>query len=98
MYVAISEIAVPEAGIARLKVAFGDRLGAVDSWPGFINLEVLQDRREPGRFLMISRWSSRDAFRRYMRSADHRRSHARVPTGEAAPRLAGFEEYDAVAG
>jgi heme-degrading monooxygenase HmoA len=98
LYVAISEVSVPEAGIERLKAAFGNRLGAVDGWPGFMGLEVIQDRRERGRFLMISRWSSRDAFRSYMRSHDHRRSHARVPTGDAAPRLAGFAEYDWVAG
>jgi heme-degrading monooxygenase HmoA len=46
---------------------------------------------------MVTRWSSKEAFRSYMRSADHRRSHARVPGGEAAPSLAGFREYEVVA-
>jgi heme-degrading monooxygenase HmoA len=97
LYVAISEVAVPADGIDRLKAAFCNRLGAVDGWPGFIGLEVLQDRRDPGLFLMVTRWSSKEAFRSYMRSADHRRSHARVPGGEAAPSLAGFREYEVVA-
>lgn len=97
MYIAISEVAVPAAGIERLKTAFSNRLGAVDGWPGFIGLEVLQDRRERGRFLMVTRWSSKDAFRSYMGSPDHRRSHARIPTGDTGPRLAGFTEYEEVA-
>jgi heme-degrading monooxygenase HmoA len=98
MYIAISEVSVPVGGIECLKAAFCNRLRAVDAWPGFIGLEVLQDRREQGRFLMVTRWSSKEAFRSYMRSSDHRRSHARVPVGDAGPRLAGFREYEKVAG
>ena len=29
---------------------------------------------------MVSRWRTRDCFRAYMRSADHRTSHERIPT------------------
>jgi heme-degrading monooxygenase HmoA len=97
LYIAISEVSVPDAGIERLKAAFCNRLGAVDGWPGFIGLEVLQDRCERGRFLMVTRWSSKEAFRDYMRSPDHRRSHARIPGGDAGPSLAGFKEYEQVA-
>jgi len=96
-YVAISEIAVPPEGADELIAAFETRLGAVDSWPGFLGLEVLEDRRHAGRYLMISRWQSRDHFRAYMRSEDHRRSHGRIPKGPAAPRPAGFSDYDQVA-
>ncbi|MDQ6791100.1 MAG: antibiotic biosynthesis monooxygenase [Candidatus Dormibacteraeota bacterium] len=98
MYIAISEVSVPVGGIECLKAAFCNRLGAVDGWPGFIDLEVLQDRCDQGRFLMVTRWSSKEAFRSYMRSPDHRRSHARIPVGDAGPRLAGFREYEKVAG
>lgn len=95
-YVAISEIAVPLPGVSDLEAAFRNRLGAVDSWPGFLGLEVLQDRRRAGRYLMICRWESREHFLAYMRSDDHRRSHARIPTGAAGPSPAGFSEYDLV--
>ena len=95
-YVAISHIEVPEEGSDALEAAFRDRLGAVDSWPGFRGLEVLSDRRRPSHYLMISRWTSREDFVSYMRSDDHRRSHARIPGGPARPRPAGFEEYEPV--
>ena len=96
-YIAISEISVPEAGIEGLEQAFTDRLRAVDDWPGFQGLELLQDRRVVGRYLMICRWDSREHFLAYMRSADHRRSHARIPRGPDGPSPAGFSEYNRVA-
>jgi heme-degrading monooxygenase HmoA len=97
VYVAISEIAVPEAGAEGLEAAFQDRLGAVDSWPGFLGLELLQDRRSSGRYLMICKWETREQFLSYMRSEDHKRSHARIPKGPLGPSPAGFTEYTVVA-
>ena len=96
-YVAISEISVPEAGIEELERAFENRLRAVESWPGFQGLELLKDRRVPGRYLMICRWDTREQFLAYMRSEDHKRSHARIPQGPDGPSPAGFSEYTRVA-
>lgn len=96
-YVALSEIAVDEAGAADVQAAFDDRLHAVDGWDGFLGLELLADRRRPGRYLMLSRWTCKEVFVEYMRSADHRESHARIPAGPHAPRAAGFDEFDVVA-
>jgi heme-degrading monooxygenase HmoA len=97
MYVAISEIAVPDAGAEALTLAFQGRLHGVDGFEGFQGLEVLQDRRRSGRFLMVTRWDSKDKFLGYMRSRAHRASHDRIPRGPNAPRPAGFAEYDLVA-
>jgi|SRR5579875_2913106 len=96
-YVAISEIAVPEAGAADLEGAFQGRLRAVDRWPGFRGLELLKDHRAPGRYIMVCRWDTREHFLAYMRSADHKASHARIPRGPNAPTPAGFIEYTRVA-
>ena len=96
-YVAISEIAVPAEGADALEEAFRNRLGEVDDWPGFLGLEVLRHRRHCGTYLMVSRWSSKETFQAYMRSASHKTSHARIPEGDLAPRPAGFDDYDVVA-
>lgn len=96
-YVALSEISVDVEGVEALREAFSDRLRAVDLWDGFEGLELLADRRQPGRYLMISRWRSREIFVEYMRSSDHERSHARIPRGPHAPKAAGFDEFDVVA-
>lgn len=96
-YVAISEIAVPEQGARALEDAFRRRLGEVDTWPGFLGLEVLRHRRRTGKYLMVSRWASKETFQEYMRSDVHRASHDRIPGGELGPRPAGFDDYDVVA-
>ena len=96
-YVALSEIRVDAEGVDALRAAFDDRLRAVDRWEGFLGLELLADRRDAGRYVMVSRWTSREVFVEYMRSQDHRRSHARIPGGPHAPRAAGFDEFDVVA-
>lgn len=96
-YVALSEIRVDAAGVDALQAAFDDRLRAVDRWEGFLGLELLADRRDAGRFLMVSRWSSREIFVEYMRSDDHKQSHDRIDRGPLGPRAGGFDEFDVVA-
>jgi heme-degrading monooxygenase HmoA len=96
-YVAISEIASPALGADTLIDAFRNRLHKVDVVQGFLGLEVLQDCRSPYRFLMITRWRAKSDFMRYMRSPEHRESHARIPSGSLRPRPAGFSEYELVA-
>ena len=96
LYVTISEIDCPEGGVDVLIAAFRDRLGAVDSWPGFQGLEVLHDRRRPRRFLMLTRWRSKQDFIAYMKSPEHRASHARIPQRPARPRPAGLTEFDRI--
>lgn len=96
-FVAVSELGVPEAGRAALQSAFANRLRAVDRWPGFRGLQVWADPREPCTMLMVSWWDSEDCFAAYMRSADHRRSHQRIPAGEHRPRPRRFSRYEVIA-
>ncbi|MCU1496403.1 MAG: antibiotic biosynthesis monooxygenase [Acidimicrobiales bacterium] len=96
-FVAVSNITVPEAGRAALLDAFGQRLGAVDSWPGFKGLQVWADQSDPAALVMVSWWDTEDNFTTYMRSADHRRSHARIPGGPARARPSQFRRYELIA-
>ena len=86
MFVVESEVLVPPEGQAALAEAFRGRLHGVDAHPGFVGLEVWQDRKDGCRFVMVTRWDSRDSYRTYMRSPANRASHARVPKGEQGPR------------
>lgn len=97
VFVASSHLRVPDAGREDLVAAFEDRLGEVDDWPGFRRLEVWADRRDPTAFVMVSWWDDEDAFRAYMASASHRRSHGRIVTGELRPRPDTFLRYEVVA-
>ena len=94
VFVAFSELHVPEDGKEQLEIAFRDRLGAVERWPGFQSLEVWSDLANASSYAMVSWWTSSEAFRQYMRSDDHRESHARIPFGELGPRPNRFRRYE----
>lgn len=96
-FVAVSDLTVPEAGRAALLAAFGRRLGAVDAWPGFQHLQVWADHKDPTALVMVSWWDTEADFTSYMRSDDHRRSHARIPGGPARARPVQFRRYALIA-
>ena len=101
MYVSLSRLRIAPDRAAELVAAFRDRLGAVDAHNGFVDLQVWQSDRDPGELVMVSRWRDRAAFTAYMRSADHRASHDRIPAAlDAAIKLERLEHlhtYDVVA-
>lgn len=85
----------------ELVAAFRDRAGLVEGHDGFVDLQIWRSDRDPSEVLMISRWRDRDTFTEYMRSSDHRTSHARMsPTLKTAVTLERLEQmhtYDVVA-
>jgi heme-degrading monooxygenase HmoA len=74
----MSRLHLPDAHVRELLEAFSNRAGLVDSCEGFLDLEVWHSDRDPGEVIMVSRWSSREAFTAYMKSADHKTSHGRI--------------------
>ncbi len=96
-FVAFSMLGVADVGRGDLEIAFADRLGKVDEWPGFRRLEVWSDLGDPGGYVMVSWWDSAAAFESYMRSDEHRESHARIPKGDARPRPRHFRRYAVIA-
>ncbi len=101
MYISMSRLRLPEALVPELLDAFGHRAGLVDSANGFLDLEVWHSDRDAGEVIMVSRWLSREAFKQYMRSADHAVSHGRIsPALKAAiklERLDHLHTYEVVA-
>jgi heme-degrading monooxygenase HmoA len=101
MYVSVSRLRVPEDRASALVSAFRARSGLVERWDGFVDLQVWQSDRDPGELMMVSRWRDREAFKAYMRSADHKTSHRRIdPDLQAAIRLERLEHlhtYEVVA-
>ena len=53
--------------------------------------------QEPGGYVMVSWWDSQEAFKAYMGSEEHRRSHRRIPTGPDRPSARAFRRYRLVA-
>jgi heme-degrading monooxygenase HmoA len=78
MYVSMSRLRLPEESVCELLEAFSNRSGLVDSFQGFLGLEVWHSDRDAGEVIMVSRWTTRQAFTAYMKSAEHKISHARI--------------------
>jgi heme oxygenase (mycobilin-producing) len=101
MYVSMSRLRIEPERAPDLVAAFRDRIGLVDGFEGFVDLQVWQSDRDEGELIMVSRWRDRDAFKAYMRSDDHRVSHDRIdPELQAAIKLERLEHlhtYEVVA-
>ena len=97
----MSRLRVPAEQADRLVTAFRARVGLVDAHDGFVDLQVWQSDRDEGELIMVSRWRDREAFKTYMRSAEHRVSHDRIdPDLQAAIKLERLEHlhtYEVVA-
>ena len=101
MYVSLSRLRVDPERSDELVTAFGRRAGLVESHDGFVDLQVWRSDRDPGEVLMVSRWRDRESFRTYMKSNDHRTSHARMDPGLRSAikleRLENLQTYEVVA-
>lgn len=95
-HVVLSELEIAPEGSSTLEAAFRERLGEVDEFPGHVGLQVWKDPRRPGRYLMVTWWESEAAFRSYMRSESHRRSHARIPSEPVRPHPVRVERFSVV--
>ncbi|MBD0282493.1 MAG: antibiotic biosynthesis monooxygenase [Thermoleophilaceae bacterium] len=78
LYVSLSRLRVPDERAPDLVRAFRRRARLVEEAEGFVDLQVWQADKDPGEFIMVSRWRDREAFKAYMKSERHRISHARI--------------------
>ena len=98
MYVSLSRLRVPAERADELVEAFQGRVGLVDGFEGFVDLQVWQNDRDPGELTMVSRWRDRDCFKTYMKSREHQVSHDRIdPDLDAAIKLERLEHLTVVA-
>lgn len=75
MIVAVSRFRVPREEAAALGERFRSRPCLVDRHPGFLGLEVLCSAGPSPEFMLVTRWSDRDALKAYLRSEDFRTTH-----------------------
>jgi heme-degrading monooxygenase HmoA len=68
----------PQAG-TWFRGAIENRSKAVERFPGFIRFEFRQELGRSPRFVIVTWWETRDDLRRYLASAEHKRTHGMVP-------------------
>lgn len=79
MFVFISHLTVPADDCGAVEHHFLNRAGLVDSFPGFLYLQLLRPQGGDATHAFLTAWETREAFRAYMNSEEHAVSHSREP-------------------
>ena len=79
MFIFISHLTVPVDDCHDLERHFRERSRLVDSFPGFLYLQLLAPQAGGATHTFLTAWETREDFRRYMQSEEHAISHSREP-------------------
>lgn len=96
MFIFISHLTVPEPDHPELERYFRERSRLVDSFPGFLYLQLMKPQAGDATHVFLTAWEDRDAFKRYMRSEEHRESHSREPGEIMARTNVRHEAFDVI--
>jgi heme-degrading monooxygenase HmoA len=90
-FVAINALTVPEAMRDELERRFGARAGEVEKMDGFQAFELLRPVEGTDRYLVYTRWDSREDFAAWTASQAFSRGHAQA--SESGPAASGSEVW-----
>lgn len=100
MIVSMFQVRAPAQAVAGFEQSWRQRAGQVDSFPGFRGLEVLRAGDEPGKYIILTHWETREDFERWANSPEFTAGHARTTQaaqeGHPAAHSAGIEFYEVV--
>ncbi|MDP9023273.1 MAG: antibiotic biosynthesis monooxygenase [Actinomycetota bacterium] len=74
--VKINALDVPPHMADTLEERFAARAGEVEKLPGFEGFSLLRPTDEGGRYFVVTRWESEDAFQAWVDSDAFRKGHA----------------------
>jgi heme-degrading monooxygenase HmoA len=74
-FVAINALSVPSERREVLEQRFASRAGEVDQTPGFQAFELLRPLEGEDRYLVYTRWDSREAFEDWTKSQAFAQGH-----------------------
>ena len=103
-FVAINYISCEPHYRERFEQLFGTRAHAIDRMPGFVDMQVLKPNG-PGEYLIVSHWSSEEAFKTWTSSSEFLEGHKRGfedlraarERGEKPPMSSSFKTYEVIA-
>ena len=103
-FVAINYINCEPHYRERFEQLFGTRAHAIDRMPGFVDMQVLKPNGE-GEYLIVSHWSSEEAFKTWTSSPEFLEGHKRGfediraarERGEKPPMSSSFKTYEVIA-
>jgi len=103
-FVAINYIKCEPHYKERFEQLFGTRAHAIDRMPGFVDMQVLKPNND-GEYLIVSHWSSEEAFKTWTSSPEFIEGHKRGfedirkarESGEKPPMSSSFKTYAVIA-
>jgi|SRR5688572_6503614 len=90
-FVAVNYITAIPDYIERFEELFSTRARAIDTLPGFVNMEVLRPTDQGGDYLVVSRWDSEESFKAWVGSSEFLEGHKRGFADLEAAKRAGQE-------
>lgn len=104
-FVAVNYIDCTPEYRERFEELFCTRAKAIDTMPGFVDMQVLKPSKEGDHYLIVSHWESEDHFRAWTGSEafieGHKRGFADVAKaraeGKPAPMTSDFKTYNVIA-
>lgn len=104
-FVAINYIDCKPEYTERFEELFGSRAKAIDTMPGFIDMQVLKPAKEGDAYLIVSYWEHEEAFKSWTTSPQfiegHKRGFADIAQaraeGKEPPMKSDFKTYKTIA-
>ena len=94
MIVSLFHVTVPAQAVAPFEQSWRQRAGKVDAMPGFRGLEVLHSGDTPGKYIVLTRWETREDFDNWASSPAFASGHARK--GGNGAEGGGVEFYEVI--
>lgn len=104
-FVAINYINCTPEYRERFEELFATRAKAIDTMPGFVDMQVLKPTTDNDAYLIVSHWESQESFSAWTKSEafleGHKRGFADIAKakqeGKPAPMSSDFKTYDVIA-
>jgi heme-degrading monooxygenase HmoA len=93
MIVSFFHVTVPAERAADFERSWTQRAGMVDKMAGFQGMEVLRSGDQPGTYVVVTRWDSREQYDAWANSPAFTAGHARTNAGESGNPHAGAIEF-----
>ena len=104
-FVAINFITCEDNYRPRFEELFGTRAKAIDTLPGFLDMEVLRPKKDGEAYLVVSHWKDEASFKNWTNSPEFLEGHKRGfedlrqarERGETPPMKSSFVTYEVIA-
>lgn len=98
MLIVTSKFTIANGMIDEVKTAFQHRPRLVDSFDGFLGIEVVSSVNNPAEILLITRWRDKESYQNWHHGHEYHDSHQGIPKGlKIVPRSTEIRMFEVIA-